>query len=186
MVAIPILVSTPGLHIAPAQEAHEFPFAGGADSSPPTSYSYVEGHPTTYTMVSHSTQTDSEDEGPQTLVPVNSRSESPAHKRNHLKEWTEQIHKRLASPERQRAPVSTDSSGIAHLAPPASPGSLVRPSTPAADLYEGQSDGTFGMTFEHPQRVHFHKGHKPASRAYNHEDYKHRMLMEWVERRNSV
>ncbi|KAI1618786.1 hypothetical protein EDD37DRAFT_282195 [Exophiala viscosa] len=176
MVAIPILVSTPGLHTAPAQEAHEFPFLGGANSCPATSY---------YTMVSHATQTDSEDESPETLVPVNSRTESPTRKRNHFSEWTQKIHNRLASPEGQRAPVATESSGSSHLAPPASPGSLGRPSTPAADLYEGQSDEAFGMTFEHPQHPHFHKGQKPVASAHNYEDHKHRMLMDWVERRNS-
>jgi len=176
MVAIPILVSTPGLHTAPAQEAHELPFLGGANSSPAKSY---------YTMVSHATQTDSGDERPQTLVPVDSRTESPTRKRNHFSEWTQKIHNRLASPERQNAPVSTGSSGTSHLAPPPSPGSLDRPSTPAADLYEGQSDEAFGMTFEHPQHPHFHKGQKPLASAHNYEDHKHQMLMDWVERRNS-
>ena len=191
MVDVTITVSTPGLHTVPVEEVQEFPFEGenvakaqGVNHPPPPTTAAETA--TRSGMVCHATQTDSEDEMPlQKIKSVRSRSPSPPRKPRPLKAWTDQIRNRLASPHGRRAPVTVDASGVPHLAPPMTESPL-RPATPAADLYRGQADDSFGMTFEHPDHPHLRKGHKPPACPYNHEDHKHRMLMDWLERRGSV
>jgi hypothetical protein len=67
------------------------------------------------------------------------------------------------------------------LAPSNEP--VQRATTPAADLYKGQSESDFGMTFDHHTVPHLLRAAKPKACAYSYEDQKHRMLMDWVERR---
>ncbi|KAK7887682.1 hypothetical protein LTR67_009584 [Exophiala xenobiotica] len=194
---VTITVSTPGLHTAPVEEVQEYPFEGatvakahGLSSHPPPPTTAAETATISgMGMVCHATQTDSsEDEMPPLLKstsPARSRSPSPARKSRPLKAWTEQIRNRLASPHGRRAPVTVDASGVSHLAPPMNESPL-RPATPAADLYRGQADDSFGITFEQPDHSHLRRGHKPPACPYSHEDHKHRMLMDWLERRASV
>jgi hypothetical protein len=194
---VTITVSNPGLHTVPVEEVQEYPFEGanvakahGLSSHPPPPTTAAETATTSgMGMVCHATQTDSsEDEMPPLLKsksPARSRSPSPARKSRPLKAWTEQIRNRLASPHGRRAPVTVDASGVSHLAPPMNESPL-RPATPAADLYRGQADDNFGITFEQPDHSHLRRGHKPPACPYNHEDHKHRMLMDWLERRASV
>ncbi|KAJ9633256.1 hypothetical protein H2204_007152 [Knufia peltigerae] len=197
MVDVTITVSTPGLHTAPVgeeeEEAVEYPFEGERDTRTQPTETYrpapLEQPATRSNMVCHTTQTDSllDDEmtmatATRTKSSERARSPSPSSRKPRpLKAWTEQIRNRLSSPQRRRGPVTVDSTGI-HLAPPPSESPL-RPATPAADLYTGQEDGNFGMTFEHPDHPHLRKGHKPLFCHQNYEDHKHRMLMDWVERR---
>ncbi|KIW20010.1 hypothetical protein PV08_00585 [Exophiala spinifera] len=183
MVDVTITLSTPGLHTAPVDEAVEYPFEGESDTR--TQQAAPPETATRSNMVCHTTQTDPLDDEMVTRVKSStgrSRSPSPSRKPRALKAWTEQIRNRLSSPQRHRVgPVTIDSTGI-HLAPPTSESPL-RPATPAADLYRGQEDGNFGMTFEQPDHPHLRKGRKPLFCHQNYEDHKHRMMMDWVERR---
>ncbi|KAL6244444.1 hypothetical protein RBB50_008686 [Rhinocladiella similis] len=185
MTGVTITVSTPGLHTAPVEEGVEYPFEGERDTR--TQQETYRPAPvetaTRSNMVCHTTQTDSLDDEMVTRVKSSerSRSPSPSRKPRPLKGWTEQIRNRWSSPQRRRGPVTVDSTGI-HLAPPTSESPL-RPATPAADLYRGQEDCNFGMTFEHPDHPHLRKGHKPLFCHQNYEDHKHRMMMDWIERR---
>ena len=61
-----------------------------------------------------------------------------------------------------------------------------RPMTPRADLYHGQTSANFGMTFEKRSATGWRNESKPPSCANNYEDQKHRMMMKWLERRDTV
>lgn len=78
--------------------------------------------------------------------------------------------------------MAVDQSGRNLLAPPAIE-TPQRPTTPAADLYRGQSEENFGMTFDDTDHAHFRKAAKPAACAFSYEDQKHKMMMNWLERR---
>jgi len=57
-----------------------------------------------------------------------------------------------------------------------------RPVTPRADLYKGEDESHFGMTFEHPDWPHFRRGPKPTASQFNYQDHKHRQMMEYLNR----
>ena len=190
MVDIPIIISTPGLHSHAAQVGLEYPFTGtptcdikGANNPGLP----LQGDATLPKMISHATQTDPEEEqSPRTSL----RGQSPDHSRSSSRSrkspsWAEQLLNRLSGNpaiHRPFTPVAVDASGRPLLAAPAIETPL-RPTTPRADLYKGQSEANFGMTFEGAQKVHFRKGNKPTVCAHSYEDQKHRMMMDWLERR---
>ena len=60
-----------------------------------------------------------------------------------------------------------------------------RPMTPQADLYDGQTSAAFGMTFAKPV-THWRKSYRPATCPNSFEDHKHRMLIDWLDRRGSA
>ncbi|EXJ90653.1 hypothetical protein A1O1_03757 [Capronia coronata CBS 617.96] len=194
MVEIPILVSTPGQHTVELAQPAEYPFAQSsqttgqqADQQPSVATNvFVAAEATSPAMVSDTTQTNPEEEGsrhtsPKRQSPAHSRSQSRA--RTSPRTWAEAIRQRLASPHSHfHSPVSVDASGRTLLSPGNEP--VLRSTTPAADLYKGQDESNFGMTFDHHHSVnHFLKASKPQTCAYSYEDQKHRMLMDWVERR---
>jgi len=86
------------------------------------------------------------------------------------------------SPEKARHPRASksESSASRALFPPREP--FNRPMTPRADLYKGEDESHFGMTFENSDRLHFRKGMKHTSCPFSYEDHKHRALMDWVNR----
>lgn len=58
-----------------------------------------------------------------------------------------------------------------------------RPLTPQADLYHGQRPSAFGMEFGEPLTC-CAASRRPAPTRNSFEDHKHRMLMDWLERKN--
>jgi len=180
MTGIPITIITPGLHTHQAQEVPEYPFTISSSESPvPISLNQPN-------MISHSTQTDIEDFESSSFgrrqSPSHSRSTSQTRKPAHHQSWAEQIRTHLTNPHsNQQTPLATDAAGHPLLAPP---GLDIprRPATPRADLYKGQQEATFGMTFEGSQNVHMRRA-KPTPCVFNHEDQKHRMMMDWLEKR---
>lgn len=183
MVDIPITISTPGFHTHIATETSEYPFASTPPS--PEEISYI--IPVQPSVISHATQTDIEDFGvqisPKRQSPVHSRAGSQSRKPAH-QSWAEQIRVRLASPHSDHhTPLATDPAGHSLLAPPGSE-TPVRPATPRADLYKGQTEASFGMTFEAHDDAHMRKS-KPIPCAFSYEDQKHRMMMDWLERRGT-
>lgn len=176
MAHIPITVSTPGLHTHPVKDLPEYPFANLPTESP---------IPVTHilpSMTSQSTQTDIEDfesKFGRRQSPNHSRSASQTRRPAHHPTWAEQIRTRLASPHSyQHAPPATDALGHPLLAPPGLE-TPIRPGTPSADLYKGQKEESFGMTFDNNQHVHMHRP-KPVPCAFKYEDQKHRMMMDWL------
>ncbi|KIX02593.1 uncharacterized protein Z518_08534 [Rhinocladiella mackenziei CBS 650.93] len=181
-VDIPIIVSTPGLHCHAETGPSEYPFAS-------TTGTHAENctplDPARPTMISHATQTDPEEEtssrfSPKKQSPVHSRS--PSNSRKPHGSWAEQLLSRLSSPHSHHGPVAVDAAGRPLLTAPGVE-TPKRPTTPRADLYKGQSDANFGMTFENSGDVHFRKANKPTASPYSYEDQKHRMMMDWLERR---
>ncbi|EXJ81119.1 hypothetical protein A1O3_07407 [Capronia epimyces CBS 606.96] len=191
MVEIPILVSTPGLQTVELDNAGEY-----FQTQPQRTAGEQAGQPTTAPavaeaateMVTQATQTAAEDEdsrrgSPKKQSPSHSRSESRSGGRSPTHHsWAESLRQRLASPHsRFHSPTAIDASGRTMLAP--GKDAVQRPTTPAADLYKGQSESNFGMTFEHGSVPHILRAARPKTCAYSYEDQKHRMLMDWVERR---
>lgn len=188
MVEIPILVSTPGLHTLPAQEEYYFTqTAASEDQTTNPRRSPVETPVAVKVNVSHLRQTDAKDPStkratpPQMQSPAHSRSSSRTRSSKPRVSWAEQLRTRLSSPHSQTPSVAVDPSGRALLAAPVE--TPQRPTTPAADLYRGQNEGNFGMTFDDTDHAHFRKAAKPTACAYSYEDRKHRMMMDWLERR---
>lgn len=182
MAEIPITIVTPGLHTHKATDVPEYPFGNLSTESPVSVTNIRPG------MTSHSTQTDIEDfEGPsfaRRQSPIHSRSTSQTRKPAHHQSWAEQIRTRLASPHsHQDTHLATDAAGHPLLAPPGQE-TPKRPATPRADLYRGQEEASFGMTFDGAQNVHMRKA-KPTPCAFKYEDQKHRMMMDWLERRGT-
>ena len=190
LVDIPIIISSPDLHSHIEKDAPEYPFtdssasdAEGAGPGPPLPKEAIAPK-----MISHATQTDPEDE--QSSPHISLRGQSPNHSRSssHSRKspsWAEQLLNRLSGSQtnhRPTAPVAVDASGRPLLAAPGNETPL-RPTTPRADLYKGQSEANFGMTFEGAQKMHFRRVNKPAVCAHSYEDQKHRMMMDWLERR---
>ncbi|RMJ20717.1 hypothetical protein PHISP_08413 [Aspergillus sp. HF37] len=150
-------------------------------------------------MVSEGTQTDQTDPvaGHETppaktyspfcpLSPARSRSDSPGPKPHFppFPPWRELRH-RIYGPHPTHPGYAGNEATIeGHLSPPEEPPKC--PMTPQADLYQGQSPSTFGMQFDRPTKTYWRRYTKPATCAQNYEDHKHRMLMEWLNRRNSV
>lgn len=61
-----------------------------------------------------------------------------------------------------------------------------RPMTPRTELYHGQEEKNFGMTFATRPAPQWSCCSKPTSCANTYEDQKHRMTMIWLERRGAV
>lgn len=182
MAEIPITIVTPGLHIHKATEIAEYPFTDLTSESP------VGVTAIRPSMISHATQTDIEDFEAPTFTkrqsPIHSRSTSQTRKPAHHQSWAEQIRTHLSSPHsHQQTPPATDAAGHPLLAPPGLEAEK-RPATPRADLYRGQEEASFGMTFDGAQHVYTRKA-KPTPCAFKYEDQKHRMMMDWLERRGT-
>lgn len=207
---IPIVLRTPGLSTVTIADPEEYPFTSLGASEPkpapgPVASAARDRLPpeimngNTMSTCTDATQTGEDEQFSKPVgtarhhhqhrlrSPNHSRSPSPAGSRktqSHAN-WASQIRSRLANSHAHRSPVpkAVDSSGRTMLAPPTSETPL-RPSTPAADLYHGQSDQNFGMSFDSPKHApHIRRGSKPDTCAFSYEDQKHRMLMDWVERR---
>lgn len=157
------------------------------ESNPTFVVTPAEGGSTT--LSSEGTQTDTDDG---VSVRIQSPSHTPSHSRSNsrtrmrapIATWHDQLRTRLAAASgRSTGGPPAPGDRLAHLAAPAAD-PLNRPATPRADLYKGQSEANFGMTFEdssskpYPRRCN-----KPTASPYNYEDKKHRMLMDWLERR---
>ena len=180
MVGIPITISTPGLHTHVATDLPEYPFVNSFEH--PSS-----GLAIRPSMVSQSTQTDIEDFDISPLLgkhsPAHSRPTSPSRSPAH-QGWVKQIRTRLRSPHSQHQDsTATDPSSGLLLAPPESDPPK-RPATPSADLYRGQPEASFGMTFETHENACMRKA-KPDPCAFKYEDQKHHMMMDWLERRGT-
>lgn len=179
MVDIPIIVSTPGLHTHAASQPPEYPF-GQCSSTRPSPLTIRPK------VISHATQTDIEDDPPVSArrqSPINSRSSSRSRNPIH-QAWTEPIHLRLSSPHsHHHHQGAVDLSGRPLLNAPGIE-TPKRPATPRADLYKGQAEENFGMTFERKEDIHMRKA-KPTPCAFSYEDQKHRMTMDWLERRGT-
>ncbi|OAL33451.1 hypothetical protein AYO20_07307 [Fonsecaea nubica] len=150
----------------------------------------------TDTMVSEGTQTESPKQTPgqevsparafspgYPLSPVRSHSESSGPK-PHFPPWRELRHHIYNPHPTHPGALYNEGKVEGHLSPPSPPPKC--PMTPQADLYDGQSPSNFGMQFDRPTIPHWRRNIKPATCAQNYEDHKHRMLMEWLNRRNSV
>ncbi|KAL2415789.1 hypothetical protein ABEF95_012411 [Exophiala dermatitidis] len=190
MVEIPILVSTPSLqHTIEVENSGEYSFGSVASESTSQQPSLGTAQPTpeeisSHTMVSHSTQTVDDEGTPKGQSPSHSQSESRTRTPTHHS-WAEALRQRIANPHsRFHSPTAVDASGRTMLAPGGDP--IQRATTPAADLYKGQCEANFGMTFDHHSTPHPHflRAAKPHACPYSLEDQKHRMTMDWIDRRN--
>jgi hypothetical protein len=140
------------------------------------------GQPLTKSLVSEGTQTDLPDERPVGKEsPTHSHADSPA-ARTPFGAWADHFyHHHLLGPQATHNSIPPESL----LAPPGSD-LPHRPMTPGADLYGGQTSANFGMTFGGRPVPHWRSCSKPASSPNNYEDQKHRMTMNWLERRGTV
>ena len=170
---IPILISTPGHHTHPEPDASDYSFPHTTD------------HGSTSQLTTNHSVVPLTQKGADTinLPPPPFCSTIHAPKPIH-QSWIEQIlpHKTNGGSHTQPYEHVTQSDP-SHLAVPEIE-SPRRPATPRADLYEGQSESCFGMTFDHDKGLHTRKS-KPIPNAFSHEDQKHRMTMDWLERRGS-
>lgn len=188
MVDIPIIVTTPQNQPLSGQDVPEQSPVSTVHVLRPNPQYPAQAGPAGSSMISHATQTDSEAEvsaqqhSPRTQSPEVSRSGSPRLFKHPLSTWSEQLRYRLknATSCHPPGPKAVDAGGQSLLSAPVE--SPKRPCTPQADLYHGQSSATFGVTFE-SEEPHFRKGGKPAACAYSYEDQKHRMVMDWLERK---
>ncbi|KIX95673.1 uncharacterized protein Z520_08793 [Fonsecaea multimorphosa CBS 102226] len=150
-------------------------------------------------MVSEGTQTESPNPTPgqeapfpktfsphYPLSPVRSHSESSGSKPHFppFPPWRELRHRIYGPHQTHPGSAMNEAKVEDYLSPPEEPPKC--PMTPQADLYHGQSPSTFGMQFGRPNKTYMRADTKPANSHQNYEDHKHRMLMEWLERRNSV
>ncbi|EXJ68144.1 uncharacterized protein A1O5_08759 [Cladophialophora psammophila CBS 110553] len=212
MVEIPVIVTAPDCHPLADKEddeeiADKTPGESEPDVSPvahevkPTMTSTATTAATITALVSEGTQTETEPaSGKETettsprihspfcpLSPARSHTNSPGPKSHFppFPPWRELRH-RLYGPHATRpGPAANEAKVEGYLSPPETEPPQC-PMTPQADLYHGQSPSTFGMQFERPAKTYWRRYTKPATCAQNYEDHKHRMLMEWLERRNSV
>ncbi|OAP60670.1 hypothetical protein AYL99_05672 [Fonsecaea erecta] len=206
MVEIPVIVTPPDCHpftnipdngdqpgILPGDPdfspvAHEVKF-----TSPPMTAAPVP----VVAMVSEGTQTESPNHTPgpeaspvRTFSPCNPLSPTRSHSDSKphfppFPPWRELRHRIYGPhPVHPGSAVVNEGKVEGYLSPPEEPPKC--PMTPQADLYDGQSPSTFGMQFDRPSKTYWRRNSKPATCAQNYEDHKHRMLMEWLERRNSV
>jgi len=188
MFDIPIIISAPDWQNSPesGDEGHSDSSAQGFTDSGPSipgpnpSPAAHHTKPRTPSMVSEGTQTTPPGErtGKDSPTQFHSGSSSP---KSPFAAWTEHLRNRHATPYSNRNAAATNIPPEALLAPPETdlPN---RPMTPRADLYEGQIASNFGMTFGRPA-PHWRRSNKPAACINNYEDHKHRMLMDWLERK---
>src|ERR1700742_1345573 len=115
-------------------------------------------------MISHATQTGPEDEQSPRISPrgqSRNHSRSTSRSRESLQHpfRAERLLNRLSGAQihhHSPTPVAVDASGRPLLSAPGVE-TPKRPTTPRADLYKGQSEASFGMTFEGTQNVYFRK-----------------------------
>lgn len=170
---IPIFVSTPGHHSHPVPETPDYSFPQAADHGSTAQVT------TKHSVVPLTQQRENTINLPPPPCCSTIHAPKPTHQ-----SWIEQIlpHKPNGGPHKYPYEHTTKSDP-SHLAVPGIE-SPRRPATPRADLYQGQSEACFGMTFDHDKGLHTRKS-KPTPNAFSREDQKHRMTMDWLERRGS-
>lgn len=185
MIDIPIIIDAPDCQ--PLTDYDNETHSDGPEQTlphalPPPSHI----HPLSTLMVSEGTQTDSPDSPTGSNSPTHHHA-SPPFPKSPFTGWTEHLFNYYSgSHSNHRPPVGA--------AGTITPGSLLapprtdaphRPMTPRADLYSGQTSANFGMTFGKPA-PNWRGSSKPTGSANNYEDHKHRMTMNWLERRGTV
>jgi len=129
-------------------------------------------------MISEGTQTDVPDSNDST---IHSHTDSLT-PNSTLGEWTDHFHHpQISAP----SPRHSNIPAYNLLSPPGSD-LPHRPLTPRADLYHGQESANFGMTFGTRPTTHRGFSSRPAGCVNKYEDQKHRMVMNWLERRGTV
>ncbi|OCT51715.1 hypothetical protein CLCR_09137 [Cladophialophora carrionii] len=194
MYEIPIIISTPDCH--PVPEGQRDMTASGSNGpemhpSPPPPASCLPGShhgpALTTSLVSEGTQTDLPDETSisDDSPTTQSHGNSPF-ARTPFGAWTDRFyHHHISTHHPGNNNNNTTSPAESSLAPPETdlPN---RPMTPRADLYNGQTSANFGMTFG-PRPSPLRRGcSKPSTSPNSYEDQKHRMMMNWLERRGTV
>ncbi|KIW67288.1 hypothetical protein PV04_06553 [Phialophora macrospora] len=188
---IPIIISAPDCHPLPEEgnqrqhdgEGQRLVVSGPSGSEPPPPPGSHHGQPlNTSVLVSEGTQTDLPDEKPIICdSPTYSHNDSPP-ARTPFGVWADHFHHHhLLGPHSCRQAIAAESL----LAPPGAD-LPHRPMTPRADLYNGQTSANFGMTFGGRPAPHWRSCSKPATCPNTYEDQKHRMMMNWLERRGTV
>ncbi|EXJ58722.1 hypothetical protein A1O7_06151, partial [Cladophialophora yegresii CBS 114405] len=188
MYEIPIIVSTPDCHPVPEegnQQRHNSQGHSAVASrpnvpepNPTTSPEYHHGQPLTTSLVSEGTQTDPVDEiSVGSDSPTHSHADSPS-TRTPFGAWTDRFYHQHILGHRPGNTTTAESL----LAPPELDVPN-RPMTPRADLYNGQTSANFGMTFGPRPAPRWRGCSKPMASPNSYEDQKHRMMMNWLERR---
>jgi hypothetical protein len=186
MFQIPITTSTQDCHPRPRKgKAEQFDGEEGrvpmSVSEPLPAPAALRVRTKTTSMVSEGTQTDLPDIQVSTDSPTDSHADSSS-PQSTFGERTDHFRQHhLQKPSTSLGNVPADSL----LTPPQADLPL-RPMTPQADLYHGQTSENFGMTFETRPATNWRNGNKPTSCDNKYEDHKHRIMMTWLERRGTV
>jgi len=183
MFEIPIIISTPDCHPHNGEQydeqEHGLLVSGSSPTEPHLPSRALHVNPITTSMVSEGTQTDVPDETPNSDSHTHSLTESPSSK-SPFGGWTDHFHHlHISTPHQKTVPAES------LLAPPGLD-LPHRPMTPRADLYQGQTSDNFGMTFGARPVPHWRNYNKPIPCPNTYEDQKHKMMMNWLERRGSA
>lgn len=185
MIDIPVIISTPDCQ--PLTDHDNDRHSEGPEQAPshalPTPSHH---HPLPVLMVSEGTQTDPPDSPTTSHSPTRLHA-SPTSPKSPFTGWTEHLFNYYSGAHANHSPPAGAVGGRppeSLLAPPKFD-SPRRPMTPRADLYSGQGSANFGMTFGRPA-PNWRGTSKPTCSTNTYEDHKHRMMMNWLERRGTV